>query len=41
MREEKVASIKLRIQSGAYAINPDIIADNMISEAFLNEGLSP
>lgn len=41
IREEKVASIKLRIQSGTYAINPDIIADNMISEAFLNEGLSP
>ncbi len=41
IREEKVASLKIRIQSGTYAINPDIIADNMISEAFLNESLSP
>jgi negative regulator of flagellin synthesis FlgM len=39
VREEKVAQLKNQIENGTYQINPDKIAEKIIKEGLINEGI--
>ena len=39
VREEKVAQLRQQIEDGTYEIKPDKIAEKMISEGLINDGI--